>query len=168
MRADSGQGQGDQERMSRKADIPVFRLENITKRFGGLKALSGVHLSVEAGQIMGLIGPNGAGKSTLFNVATSIYKPSTGSSMLRRATRASIQERDTACQRHKSQFWTCDFCQGGELIDLSGARLGFLTEGRTEKLVRAKTVIFHRGRTCNKSQVGVLTFRPLDGIIRRL
>ena len=64
--------------MERAAGNVVFRLENITKRFGGLNALSEVNLSVEEGQIMGLIGPNGAGKTTLFNVATSIYKPDMG------------------------------------------------------------------------------------------
>jgi len=64
--------------MNSTADTPVFRLEKITKRFGGLNALSEVHLSVDEGQIMGLIGPNGAGKTTLFNVATSIYKPDAG------------------------------------------------------------------------------------------
>ncbi len=53
-------------------------MENITKRFGGLNALTEVNLSVEESEIMGLIGPNGAGKSTLFNVATSIYKPDRG------------------------------------------------------------------------------------------
>lgn len=56
----------------------VFHMENITKRFGGLYALTEVNLSVKQGQIIGLIGPNGAGKSTLFNVATSIYKPDSG------------------------------------------------------------------------------------------
>ena len=64
--------------MERAVGNVVFRLENITKRFGGLNALSEVNLSVEEGQIMGLIGPNGAGKTTLFNVATSIYKPTAG------------------------------------------------------------------------------------------
>jgi branched-chain amino acid transport system ATP-binding protein len=64
--------------MTRTANVPVFRMEKITKRFGGLNALTEVDLSVEESQIMGLIGPNGAGKTTLFNVATSIYKPDRG------------------------------------------------------------------------------------------
>lgn len=53
-------------------------MENITKIFGGLNALTEVNLSIEENQIMGLIGPNGAGKTTLFNIATSIYKPNKG------------------------------------------------------------------------------------------
>jgi branched-chain amino acid transport system ATP-binding protein len=56
----------------------VFRLERISKAFGGLSALSEVNLSVGQSEIVGLIGPNGAGKSTLFNVATSICKPDAG------------------------------------------------------------------------------------------
>lgn len=64
--------------MTRIANGPIFRMENITKRFGGLNALTEVNLSVEESEIMGLIGPNGAGKTTLFNVATSIYKPDRG------------------------------------------------------------------------------------------
>jgi branched-chain amino acid transport system ATP-binding protein len=64
--------------MVRIANVPIFRMENITKIFGGLNALTEVSLSIEESQIMGLIGPNGAGKTTLFNVATSIYKPNKG------------------------------------------------------------------------------------------
>ena len=64
--------------MTRIANGPIFRMENITKRFGGLNALTEVNLSIEESEIMGLIGPNGAGKTTLFNVATSIYKPDRG------------------------------------------------------------------------------------------
>lgn len=56
----------------------VLRLDRITKRFGGLTALSEVDLIVGHKQIMGLIGPNGAGKSTLFDVVTSIYRPDSG------------------------------------------------------------------------------------------
>ncbi|MFB0521480.1 MAG: ATP-binding cassette domain-containing protein [Desulfatiglandales bacterium] len=64
--------------MNSTADAVAFRLEKITKRFGGLNALTEINLSIEEGQIMGLTSPNGADKTTLFNVATSIYKPDAG------------------------------------------------------------------------------------------
>jgi branched-chain amino acid transport system ATP-binding protein len=69
--------------MSNAGDCEIFRMENVTKRFGGLYALSKINLSVNQNQIIGLIGPNGAGKSTLFNVVTSIYKPDGGDIFLK-------------------------------------------------------------------------------------
>ncbi len=59
-----------------------LRLDNITVRFGGLKALSKVSFAVEPGEIVGLIGPNGAGKTTIFNVITGVYKASKGNVFL--------------------------------------------------------------------------------------
>jgi len=56
----------------------ILKLEKVSKNFGGIKALDGVELSLEEGEIVGLIGPNGAGKTTLFNVITGFYKPDTG------------------------------------------------------------------------------------------
>jgi branched-chain amino acid transport system permease protein len=63
----------------RSADLV---LDNVTVRFGGLKALSGLTTQIEAGLTHGLIGPNGAGKSTLINTLTGLYKPATGTILI--------------------------------------------------------------------------------------
>ncbi|WP_342363948.1 ABC transporter ATP-binding protein [Terrarubrum flagellatum] len=55
-----------------------LRLENVSKRFGGLKAISDLSMSVPEGVITGLIGPNGAGKSTVVNLITGILSLSEG------------------------------------------------------------------------------------------
>ena len=57
---------------------PILDLDCVTKRFGGLTAVSGVSLRVAAGEILGIIGPNGAGKTTLFNVISGYYRPESG------------------------------------------------------------------------------------------
>jgi len=56
----------------------MIRVENLHKRFGGLRAVDGASLRIAAGSITGLIGPNGAGKTTLFNVIAGAFRPTSG------------------------------------------------------------------------------------------
>jgi branched-chain amino acid transport system ATP-binding protein len=57
---------------------PVLELDHIAVRFGGVQALDGVNISIEAGDFVGLIGPNGAGKTTLIRVVAGKVEPDRG------------------------------------------------------------------------------------------
>jgi branched-chain amino acid transport system ATP-binding protein len=56
----------------------VLDVQNLSKNFGGLKAVKDFSLSIRQGELVGLIGPNGAGKTTVFNVMTGLYVATSG------------------------------------------------------------------------------------------
>jgi simple sugar transport system ATP-binding protein len=57
---------------------PVFEVRNIVKRFGGVRALTGVSLSIHSGEVVAVVGDNGAGKSTLMKIIGGVIRPNSG------------------------------------------------------------------------------------------
>jgi len=57
---------------------PFFQMSHVTKRFGGLEAVSDFSIALERSELVGLIGPNGAGKTTTFNMMTGMLRPTEG------------------------------------------------------------------------------------------
>ena len=58
--------------------MAILKVENLKKFFGGVKAVNGVSVEVERGEVLGVIGPNGAGKTTFFNTICGVYNPDGG------------------------------------------------------------------------------------------
>ncbi len=58
--------------------MALLEIENVSRAFGGVRALDGVSFSVNEGEIVSIIGPNGAGKTTLFNVISGVVRPNSG------------------------------------------------------------------------------------------
>jgi branched-chain amino acid transport system permease protein len=69
-------------RAAAPAGAPLLKVENLSRSFGGLKAVSEVSFSIAEGEILGIIGPNGAGKTTLFNVLNGVLSADEGSAQL--------------------------------------------------------------------------------------
>ncbi|WP_434091405.1 ATP-binding cassette domain-containing protein [Streptomyces bluensis] len=68
--------------MNTNTSAPVLRATGVGVRFGGVRALDGVDLTLRPGEVCGLIGPNGAGKTTLFDVLSGIRRPDAGRVLL--------------------------------------------------------------------------------------
>ncbi|MEM6825071.1 MAG: ATP-binding cassette domain-containing protein [Pseudomonadota bacterium] len=64
------------------SDVPLVQMRGITKRFGGVTALSNVDLEAYAGEVLAIVGDNGAGKSTLIKILTGVYQPTEGTMFL--------------------------------------------------------------------------------------
>jgi branched-chain amino acid transport system ATP-binding protein len=59
--------------------VPLLEVEQLTKSFGGLRAVSGVSFAIEQGELLGIMGPNGSGKTTLFSLIAGALSPDGGS-----------------------------------------------------------------------------------------
>jgi branched-chain amino acid transport system ATP-binding protein len=77
-------------------ETPVLEVRNVSKRFGGVKAVSDVSLRVMPREIVSLIGPNGAGKTTTFNLISGVLPPSEGQILFQGEDTARLRSSDFA------------------------------------------------------------------------
>ena len=106
---------------------PVLRADNIAKHYGGLKAVKGVSISIEEGELRGLIGPNGAGKSTFFKMLAGEIIPTSGEVFLRGKNITGIGV-TSVCQMGMSKSY-----QVNELFDALTVRQNILMSVLAQK-----------------------------------
>lgn len=101
----------------------LLEIENVTKRFGGLCAVSACNVSVQTGHTHGIIGPNGAGKTTLFNLITGIYRPTEGAIRFRSESIAGMRPGRIALKGIGRTFQNIRLCKN--LTVLENVRVAF-------------------------------------------
>jgi branched-chain amino acid transport system ATP-binding protein len=95
----------------------LLETKGITQRFGGVCAVSGLNLQVEAGELVGIIGPNGAGKTTVFNVITGVYRPTGGSVLFDGADITGMKPNKIAARGIARTFQNIRLLRGLSAID---------------------------------------------------
>ncbi len=126
-------------RGERNTGEPLIKIVNITKSFGGLKALREVSFHIDEGEIVGLIGPNGAGKTTLFNVIDGYHKPDSGSIL--------FQNRDISALSPPHKICSCGIGRTFQIVKpfanisvFENVLVGSWQVSSSPRLVRSRTL----------------------------
>src|SRR5436309_9817450 len=82
----------------------LLEIRGLAKRFGGVVAVNGLDLTVEAGEVRGLIGPNGSGKTTTINLVSALYRPAGGEIRLAGERIDRLRPPETAARRVARTF----------------------------------------------------------------
>ncbi|HBI83761.1 ABC transporter ATP-binding protein [Orrella sp. NBD-18] len=103
----------------------MLNIQNLSKTFGGVKAVQNVDLDVSKGSIHSVIGPNGAGKTTLLNLMTGIYTPTTGSMKLNDESVDGLTPDELARRGMSRTFQNLQICMNMSAIEnvMVGAHL---------------------------------------------
>ena len=103
--------------MSRKVGEVVLDVQNISLRFGGVKALTDISFNVREHEIRAIIGPNGAGKSSMLNCINGVYQPQEGSIALRGKTFKHMNSRQVAEMGVARTFQNLALFKGMSVVD---------------------------------------------------
>jgi branched-chain amino acid transport system ATP-binding protein len=111
------------EMRKRKRDMQAateecfLRAENVSLRFGGVKAITGVSFEIKRGEISSIIGPNGAGKSSMLNVINGVYHPQEGTISFLGNVRQQMRPHDAATQGIARTFQNIALFKGMSVLD---------------------------------------------------
>ena len=103
--------------MSRTIGDVILDLQNISLRFGGVKALTDISFDVREHEIRAIIGPNGAGKSSMLNVINGVYHPQEGTIIFRGQERKKMEPHQAATQGIARTFQNIALFKGMNVID---------------------------------------------------
>jgi branched-chain amino acid transport system ATP-binding protein len=109
---------------------PILKIEDLTRRFGGLVAVNNVTMSLRAGEIRGVIGPNGAGKTTLLSLIGGQIRPTAGSVIFAGMDITRTRPDQRAARGIRRTFQNLKLFP--EMTVLENAMIGFHTESRAE------------------------------------
>lgn len=95
----------------------LLSVENVTLRFGGVKAITDVSFDIKKGEVRAIIGPNGAGKTSMLNVINGFYHPQEGRITYRSETRAKMRPHVAATQGIARTFQNVALFKGMSTLD---------------------------------------------------
>ena len=99
------------------AEETFLRVDNVTLRFGGVNAITGVSFEIKRGEISSIIGPNGAGKSSMLNVINGVYHPQEGVVTYLGNARHQMQTHEAAAQGIARTFQNIALFKGMSVLD---------------------------------------------------
>jgi branched-chain amino acid transport system ATP-binding protein len=143
------------------APAPILETRGLSVRFGGLRAVEQVSISVKTGGITSIIGPNGAGKSTLFNLITGAIRPSNGRVLLAGEDVTGLPPQRLQAKGLARSFQITNLFPGATVYEnlrlaaqvLETGRRGFLPVGRSRRAERKVDEIVDRFSLADKASV---------------
>ena len=112
-----GHDSGASVRRRREIGEVLLKVENVSLRFGGVRAISGVSFDVRKGEIRAIIGPNGAGKSSMLNVINGFYHPQEGRITWKGRTRSRMRPHEAAATGIARTFQNIALFKGMSTLD---------------------------------------------------
>ena len=112
-----GRDAGAAVRRRREIGEVLLRVEDVSLRFGGVRAISGVSFDIRKGEIRAIIGPNGAGKSSMLNVINGFYHPQEARITWKGKTRSRMRPHEAAAAGIARTFQNIALFKGMSTLD---------------------------------------------------